>query len=70
MLRKTTERPEAIEAGTAKLVGTDKQQIIEVAQKLLSDRSAYLEMATRANPYGDGKSAGRIIDILQERFAR
>ena len=70
VLRKTTERPEAIEAGTAKLVGTDKQQIIEVAQKLLSDRSAYLEMATRANPYGDGKSAGRIIDILQERFAR
>ncbi|MBI4810029.1 MAG: UDP-N-acetylglucosamine 2-epimerase (non-hydrolyzing) [Ignavibacteriales bacterium] len=67
VLRKTTERPEAIEAGTGKLVGTDKETIITVAQKLLSDRQAYLDMATKTNPYGDGKSARRIVDIILEK---
>ncbi len=67
VLRTTTERPEAIEAGTAKLVGTDRQRIIGEAQKLLSDKAAYREMATKANPYGDGKSAARIVDILQQK---
>jgi len=67
VLRKTTERPEALEAGTAKLVGTDKDVIIKQAQELLSDRKAYLNMATKTNPYGDGKSAKRIVDILLER---
>jgi UDP-N-acetylglucosamine 2-epimerase (non-hydrolysing) len=64
VLRTTTERPEAIEAGTAKLVGTDRQTIIDTAQQLLSDRNLYASMATKANPYGDGKSAPRIVDIL------
>jgi UDP-N-acetylglucosamine 2-epimerase (non-hydrolysing) len=64
VLRTTTERPEAIEAGTAKLVGTEKGKIFAEAQKLLTDRSAYHEMATQANPYGDGKAAKRIVDIL------
>ncbi|MBI3766063.1 MAG: UDP-N-acetylglucosamine 2-epimerase (non-hydrolyzing) [Ignavibacteriales bacterium] len=67
VLRKTTERPEAIEAGTATLVGTDKQMIIKHAQHLLSDKLAYHEMATKANPYGDGKAAQRIVDILLEK---
>jgi len=67
VLRKTTERPEAIDAGTAKLVGTDKDTIISVAQRLLSDKNAYLEMSTKANPYGDGKSSKRIIDIILEK---
>jgi UDP-N-acetylglucosamine 2-epimerase (non-hydrolysing) len=66
VLRKTTERPEAIEAGTGKLVGTDKDIIIREAQRLLSDKAAYHEMATKANPYGDGKAAARIIEIILE----
>jgi UDP-N-acetylglucosamine 2-epimerase len=64
VLRSTTERPEAIEAGTGKLVGTSRIEILHEAQKLLSDRKAYEEMSTKANPYGDGKSAGRIVDII------
>jgi UDP-N-acetylglucosamine 2-epimerase (non-hydrolysing) len=68
VLRKTTERPEAIDAGTAKLVGTDKDTIINVAQRLLSDKQAYHDMSTKANPYGDGKSAKRIVDILLEKI--
>ncbi len=64
VLRKTTERPEAIEAGTGKLVGTDRDTIIREAQLLLNDRNAYQEMSTKNNPYGDGKSAQRIVDIL------
>lgn len=66
VLRKTTERPEAIEAGTGKLVGTDRDVIFTEAQHLLSDRQAYLEIATKVNPYGDGTSARKIIDILLE----
>ncbi|TLY28023.1 MAG: UDP-N-acetylglucosamine 2-epimerase (non-hydrolyzing) [Ignavibacteria bacterium] len=61
VLRKTTERPEAIEAGTAKLVGSDRKRIVETAQRLLSDK-----MATRVNPYGDGKAAQRIVDTIQQ----
>ena len=64
VLRRTTERPEAIEAGTAKLVGTEKQTIINEAQKLLSDTAEYQAMSMKANPYGDGKAAQRIIDIV------
>lgn len=68
VLRRTTERPEAIEAGTAKLVGTEENAIITAAQALLSDHAAYTAMATKANPYGDGKAAARIVDILTEKF--
>jgi UDP-N-acetylglucosamine 2-epimerase (non-hydrolysing) len=64
VLRKTTERPEAIEAGTAKLVGTDRDAILNEATKLLTDAKAYRDMATKVNPYGDGKAAGRIVDII------
>ncbi len=69
VLRKTTERPEAIEAGTAKLVGTEKNHIIEEAQKLLSNRAAYLEMSTKANPYGNGKASQNIVDVLVKHFS-
>lgn len=64
VLRKTTERPEAIEAGTAKLVGTDHATIVQQANILLTDHAAYREMSTKANPYGDGHAATRIIDII------
>ncbi|MCS6937551.1 MAG: UDP-N-acetylglucosamine 2-epimerase (non-hydrolyzing) [Candidatus Bipolaricaulota bacterium] len=68
VMRKVTERPEAIEAGTAKLVGTDSQRIFEEAAQLLEDRNAYEQMARAVNPFGDGHAAERIVKILRERF--
>ena len=68
VMRKVTERPEAIEAGTAKLVGTDAENIFREAARLLEDRDAYEQMARAANPFGDGHAAERIVKILRERF--
>lgn len=62
--RETTERPEAVEAGLAKLIGTSRDKIVSETTRLLTDSVAYREMAKGANPYGDGKAAGRITDIL------
>ena len=64
VLREVTERPEAVEAGVVKLVGTDTQRIVTEASLLLSDASAYEAMAKRANPFGDGHAAERIADVL------
>jgi UDP-N-acetylglucosamine 2-epimerase len=64
VLRENTERPEGIEAGTAKLVGTDTAAICEVASRLLDDEDAYAQMSKRHNPYGDGSAAKRIIGEL------
>ncbi len=64
VMRDTTERPEAVEAGTVKLVGTDRDVIVESATRLLDDRSAYEEMSFAHNPYGDGKAAQRIVEAL------
>jgi UDP-N-acetylglucosamine 2-epimerase (non-hydrolysing) len=64
VLRWTTERPEGVEAGVAKLVGTDRTTIVEEASKLLTDGNAYRSMSGVANPYGDGEAAGRIVSIL------
>ncbi|MBU1626508.1 UDP-N-acetylglucosamine 2-epimerase (non-hydrolyzing) [bacterium] len=66
VLRETTERPEGIEAGTAKLVGTDKDRIIREAELLLNDPYEYDKMARAVNPYGDGKASDRIADIILE----
>lgn len=66
VLRETTERPEAIEAGTARLVGTDRNRIISEARRLLDDPGAYAEMARAVNPYGDGRAANRIVETLLE----
>lgn len=66
VLRKTTERPEGVEAGTLKLVGTETSKIVLEATHLLDDPTAYAEMAKAANPYGDGHAAKRIVDALQE----
>jgi len=63
--RDTTERMEAIESGVAKLVGTDVKAIVETASRLLEDPDFYSKMAMRDNPYGDGKAATRIADILE-----
>lgn len=65
VLRDTTERPEAIEFGTVKLVGSNIEKIVTETQKLLDDEVLYKKMAEKVNPYGDGKSAKRIIDILK-----
>ena len=64
VLRDVTERPEGIKAGTAVLVGADKEKIVKVASKLLSSESSYQKMAKAKNPYGDGKAAKRIVGII------
>ncbi|RPJ19401.1 MAG: UDP-N-acetylglucosamine 2-epimerase (non-hydrolyzing) [Chloroflexi bacterium] len=64
VLRETTERPEGVEAGTLKLVGTETSHIVREAQRLLDDPSAYAEMSKAANPYGDGHTAEQIIAAL------
>jgi len=64
--RETTERPEAVEAGTAKLVGTDTETIVREITRLLTDKAAYESMAHAHNPYGDGKAAVRIVNRCAE----
>ncbi|MDA8079482.1 MAG: UDP-N-acetylglucosamine 2-epimerase (non-hydrolyzing) [Nitrospiraceae bacterium] len=64
VMREVTERIEGIKAGTALLVGTDRKKIVSSAKTLLQDRASYSRMARRKNPYGDGKAAIRIRDIL------
>ncbi len=64
VLRETTERPEGVEAGTLKLIGTETGQIVRETTRLLDDPVAYAEMARAANPYGDGHAAERIIKVL------
>jgi len=67
VMRDTTERPEALESGTVKLVGTDKGEIVKVANRLLADRNFYMEMSKAHNPYGDGKAGGIICNALISR---
>jgi UDP-N-acetylglucosamine 2-epimerase (non-hydrolysing) len=66
VMRDTTERPEALEAGTVKLVGTDPQKIIKEAQKLLDDKVEYEKMSKAHNLYGDGKACKKIVDFIKE----
>jgi UDP-N-acetylglucosamine 2-epimerase (non-hydrolysing) len=68
VLRETTERPEAVAAGTAKLIGTNPQQIATAASQLLSDSTAYEAMATAINPFGDGHAAERILQTVKQYF--
>jgi UDP-N-acetylglucosamine 2-epimerase (non-hydrolysing) len=68
VLRKTTERPEGIEAGTARLVGTGRERIFEEASALLGDGESYRRMSQAVNPYGDGKASGRIIKAVLFHF--
>lgn len=64
VMRETTERPEAVAAGTVRLVGTDAERIVSGVAQLLDDRAAYESMALARNPYGDGKAAGRILEAI------
>lgn len=70
VLRETTERPEAISAGTAKLVGTNPAHIAAAAARLLGDSTAYEAMAMAVNPFGDGHAADRILEIVENYFSR
>lgn len=65
VMRDTTERPEAVEAGTVKLVGSDQDNIIKEVQKLLNDNSEYQKMSKAHNPYGDGNTSEKILKILR-----
>ena len=66
LMRDTTERPEAVEAGTVRLVGTDRAAIVAEAERLLRDESAYQSMARAHNPYGDGQAVGRIMSQISK----
>jgi len=68
VMRDTTERPEAVEAGTVRLVGTDEDLIVDTVDKLLIDPFAYAAMANAVNPYGDGRAAGRAVAALAHFF--
>jgi UDP-N-acetylglucosamine 2-epimerase (non-hydrolysing) len=65
VMRDTTERPEALDAGTVKLVGTDYNKIITEVSLLLDDQEYYDKMSKAVNPYGDGLACGRIVDTLK-----
>lgn len=65
VMRDTTERPEALTAGTVKLVGTDYDKIVSAVSTLLDDEAAYAAMSHAVNPYGDGKACGRIVETLK-----
>ncbi|RKX37412.1 MAG: hypothetical protein DRP64_17240, partial [Verrucomicrobia bacterium] len=70
VMRDTTERPEAVDAGTVKLVGTDRQAIVHEVSKLLEDPQAYESMSRAHNPYGDGKATQRHIKALEKYFTQ
>jgi UDP-N-acetylglucosamine 2-epimerase (non-hydrolysing) len=69
VMRKVTERPEAVAAGTVKLVGTDTKRIVDTVTELLDDSAAYEAMSAIHNPYGDGKACERIIASLREEIS-
>ncbi len=70
VLREVTERPEGVEAGVLKLVGSNTGRILAEARRLLEDETAYRSMANAANPFGDGHAAERIVAALLERGAK
>lgn len=68
VLRDTTERPEAVAAGTVKLIGTERERVYQETRQLLVDRSEYERMSNAVNPYGDGKAAQRIVQAILHRY--
>ena len=66
VMRETTERPEAVAAGTVKLVGTDVDTIVREVTSLMDNQNVYDEMAHAHNPYGDGKASERIVEFITE----
>ncbi|MBR1760025.1 MAG: UDP-N-acetylglucosamine 2-epimerase (non-hydrolyzing) [Schwartzia sp.] len=70
VLRGTTERPEAVEAGTVRLVGTEEERVYSEAKKLLADKAEYARMAEAKSPYGDGEAARRIVEAILYRHGK
>lgn len=70
VMRRETERSEAVEAGTVKIVGTDTDTIIAETERLLHDEAEYRRMAHAVSPYGDGHAAERIVKIILERMGK
>lgn len=70
VMRRETERPEAVDAGTVKLCGVVQDDIVTMAERLIRDRNAYEKMAHAVNPYGDGKACARIADAIEWHFGR
>lgn len=68
VMREVTERPEALEAGTIRLVGTDRKKIVDEAARFLDDTAYYNENSRRANPYGDGQACHRIIEFISQKL--
>lgn len=68
VLREVTERPEAVRAGTVKLVGTDRERIVKELSEILENEESYMKMSSAINPYGDGKASLRILEILKYYF--
>lgn len=68
VLRDTTERPEGIQAGTLKLVGTDEETVYKETKKLLDDKNEYEKMSMASNPYGDGFASKYIVDVILEKY--
>jgi UDP-N-acetylglucosamine 2-epimerase (non-hydrolysing) len=68
VLRDTTERPEGIDAGTLKLVGTDEKKVYEETKRLLEDKDEYEKMSHASNPYGDGHASKRIVDAIIKKY--
>jgi UDP-N-acetylglucosamine 2-epimerase (non-hydrolysing) len=68
VLRKVTERPEAVAFGTVKLVGLNEEKIFRAAERLITDPAAYRKMATSTNPYGDGRAAERTVGVIKRYF--
>jgi UDP-N-acetylglucosamine 2-epimerase (non-hydrolysing) len=68
VLREVTERPEGVTAGTAMVVGTDRDRIVSAATELLTSPEAYARMANAVNPYGDGRASERIVTALAARY--
>jgi UDP-N-acetylglucosamine 2-epimerase (non-hydrolysing) len=69
VMRDNTERPEAVEAGTARLIGTAEERVVAEVARLLTNDAAYAAMAQAINPYGDGRSAGRVLDATARMLA-
>ena len=68
VFRENTERPEAVDAGTVKIVGTERNKIRDEAQLLLDKKQLYNEMSRSLNPYGDGEASKRIVNFLTKEF--
>ena len=68
VLRRETEQPEAVEAGTVRIAGTRREDIVELANRLLTDEEVYRAMAHAVNPYGDGQACRRIVEAILWKF--